>query len=426
MHNKGRVSNVMFDMSLRPQGAALGILLMLLFLLFVLLFLTLTVQPAQAQTFKVTYNFTGRQDGGTPVAGLTSDAAGNLYGGALYGGYWGGNCSNDGCGTVFKLSPKGSGWNITTLYTFTGESDGGYPYGRVIVGPDGSRYGMVGNGIVFNVRPASTACKSAPCPWTETVLYVTGDGADESKGDLTFDRAGNIYGTSPQQENVYELTHSDGGWAYSTLYSFTGGNDGYWPFDGVIFDQAGNLYGTTYQGGTYNWGTVFQLTPSANGWTEKVLYSFQGGNDGGLPLAGLVMDKSGNLYGATTSGSATGGTIFELTPSNGHWTFTVLHGFTGGYWSGPEAALVLDATGNLYGTKACYLNGCGDSYGYGAAFKLTAGNGGWSYTSLHDFTGGSDGGDPRGGVILDRNGNVYGTASAGGSYGYGVVWEITP
>ena len=428
MHHKARLPNAFFGTSLRPDSAALAILVLLLFLIFVFLFLTLTAQPAQAQTYKVIYNFTGGADGAGPVAGLTIDRAGNLYGTTLRGGYLGAPCQNGGCGTAFRLSRQGLGWDITTLYTFTGEDDGTLPYGRVIAGPYGSRYGIATNGTVFGVRVAPTTCQSPPCAWTESVLYVIGgDGGDMSAGDLTCDQAGNIYGTSADYSNVYELTPSGGNWTHNVLYSFAGGNDGRWPFAGVIFDRAGNLYGTTLYGGTYNWGTVFQLTPSRSGWTEKILYSFQGRSDGGLPMAGVVMDNSGNLYGATSSaGFGSGGTIFELTPSGGNWTFTLLHGFSGGFYSGPEARLVMDSAGNLYGTKACYLNGCGGNYGYGATFKLTSGSGGWSYTSLHNFAGGSDGGDPHGGVILAANGNVYGTTNVGGAYGYGVIYEITP
>jgi len=190
---------------------------------------------------------------------------------------------------------------------------------------------------------------------------------------------------------------------------------------GVIFHKAGNLYGTTISGGANECGVVFQLTPSASGWAESPLYAFQCGIDGS-PAAGVVFDSSGNLYGATyTGGSGGGGTVFELTPSNGSWSFTVLYSFTGNSACGPESNLTMDQAGNLYGTTVC-----DGAYGYGSVFKLKASGGGWTYTSVYDFKGGADGSYPNSGVLFDANGNLYGTASSGGAHGYGVVFEITP
>ena len=400
-------------------------------------------QSAQAQTFKVIHTFTGGADGRGPYAGLTADAAGNFYG--TTGGYGTG-------GTAFKLSKKGSGWVFNPLYAFRGGSDGAYPTARVIFGPDGSLYGTTveggvngcfnGCGTVFNLKPPATACKTALCPWTETVLYrFTGgsDGGQPSGVDLTFDQLGNIYGTTGAGGYqggdcsasggcgvVFELTPSNGGWTESVIYTFTGGSDGASPAAGVIFDQAGNLYGTTWTGGNPGCfaggcGTVFELTPSGSGWVVKVLYSFQGGSDGGDPNAGLMFDGSGNLYGTTTTGGLDNdGTVFELTPSGGGWTFDPLYSFTG-IW-GSSGSLVMDASGNLYGTTTD-----GGAYGYGSVFKLTPSGGSWTYTSLHDFPWYKDGGTLYGNVIFDASGNLYGTASAGGlDTGYGTVWEITP
>jgi uncharacterized repeat protein (TIGR03803 family) len=217
------------------------------------------------------------------------------------------------------------------------------------------------------------------------------------------------------------------------LYSFTGGADGGYPYAGLIFDNVGKLYGTTAYGGDlacstpYGCGTVFQLTPSGSGWTVNVLYSFQGESDGGFPLSGLIFDQAGNLYGTTAGGgTGNGGTTFELTPSKGvgPWTYTLVYRFSGDGSDGPLGTLVMDATGTLYGTVAGTPNECG------SVFKLTPSNGGWTYTSLHDFTDGSDGCQPVGNVTFDGNGNLYGTASSGGAQscpgGCGTVWEITP
>jgi uncharacterized repeat protein (TIGR03803 family) len=259
-----------------------------------------------------------------------------------------------------------------------------------------------------------------------------------------FDQAGNLYGTTSGGGGgncdsgygcgvVYELAASNGKWTEKVLYPFGGGADGAAPnLAAVIFDKAGNLYGTTYLGGDlgacygYGCGVVFQLTPSGSDWTEQVLYTFTGGNDGQKPVGGLIFDGSGNLYGSTsTSGTGDGGTVFELTPSNDNWVPSFLYSFQGG---GPYASLSMRAAGNLYGT-----DDGGGAYGDGSIFKLTPNaDGTWTYTSLHDFAGGSDGDGPISNVIFDAKGNLYGTAMSGGDlhcgggFGCGVIWEITP
>ena len=398
--------------------------------------LTVVIPSAQAQTYTDLYNFTNGTGGEGPVAGVTLDRGGNLYGTASYGG-------SGGRGTVYKLTHKSSGsWVFNPLYSFAGSTDGDEPQARVIFGPNGTLYGTttfggaVGYGTVFNLRPPAGVCKSVVCPWTETLLYsFTGhaDGAYPQYGDVVFDQAGNLYGTTATEGShgagvVYELTPSGGGWTESVLYNFAGGSkDGGVPYSGVIFDKAGNLYGTTTVGGIgHNLGTVYELTPEGSGWTEKVLYSFQGGSDGAYPYGGLIFDESGNLYGTTSLGGLDGGgTVYELMPSGGGWTETVLWNFSGD--AGPYSSLAMDAAGNLYGTT---YEDNGVNY-KGFVFKLTPSGGGWTYTDLHDFcseggSGCTDGENPIGGVALDASGNLYGTAYGAGKYGGGVVWEITP
>jgi uncharacterized repeat protein (TIGR03803 family) len=394
-------------------------------------------QAAQAQTFKVIHDFTGGQDGANPYAGLTMDQAGTLYGTTAGGGATGN-------GTVFKLAYKRSGWIFTPLYSFQGTPDGAIPSARVIIAPDGSFYGTTthggdtggncggqhrGCGTVFNLKPPVTACKTALCLWTETVLltFHFSNGAFPY-GDLVFDQAGNIYGTtgaggSGQYGTAYELTPLDGGWTQTLLPS-----PGLFHNSGVIFDKAGNLYGTSEAGGgggkncEFNsCGMVYQLSRFGSGWLANTVYAFQGGGDGEQPYAGLVIDSTGNLYGATTiKGSGQGGTVFELTPSGGGWIFKVLYSFAGS--GGPRDSLIMDAAGNLYGTtpsNGAYLNG--------SVFKLQPqSDGSWAYTSLWGFTGGPDGKTPYGGVILGKNGELYGTTYSDGAYGPGVVYEITP
>jgi len=255
-------------------------------------------------------------------------------------------------------------------------------------------------------------------------------------GGLIFDQAGNLYGTTRQGGAhgggvVFKLApNADGTWTESVLYDFcslTGCTDGADSAAGLILDQSGNLYGTTYGGGnsacTGGCGVVFELSPSGGIWTESVLYSFSGA-DGGNPLAGLVFDQTGNLCGTTVSGGTrNGGTVFKLTPkSGGGWTESVLHSFTGGGDGySPFGGVVFDHAGNLYGTT--YEGGHGS---VGTVFTLQPGSGGtWTEKVLHHFRAGTDGSYPHDGLILDSAGNLYGTTAAGGRYD-GVVFKLTP
>ena len=409
--------------------------------------LLLAVGAAQAQTFQVIHRFNGT-DGGNPHAGLTIDHAGNLYGTTEYGGTH--TCFDGvGCGTVFKLSPRGSGWALSKLYDFTGGNDQSFPESRVVFGPSGSLNGTTSNGefgagggpgTVFNLRPPANLCRSFTCPWTETVLfsfsYDSGTG-NLPMGDLAFDAVGNIYGTTfagGMLQNcsgggcgvVYELSQSGRDWTENILWAFMSEQDGAFPASGVIFDRAGNLYGTTI-GPQSGLGLIFELSPQGSGWTERVLYNLQG-NDGEHPYAGLISDAAGNLYGATEHGGVNfGGTVFALTASGGHWDFSLLASLVQGRGSfGPLQSLVMDSAGNLYG--ASRTDGVN---GLGSIFRLSPSHGGWIYTSLHDFAG-SDGYYPNGNLVLDANGNLYGTAFGGGNTGTGcsqecgVVFEITP
>lgn len=381
----------------------------------------------QAQTFTVLHTFTGQGDGTTPIAGLTMDRTGNLYG--TTAGFLG-----TGPGTVFKLSRAGTGWILKTLYAFQGGADGSAPQARVLFGPDGTLYGTttlggLGFGTVFNLRPSATACRSVQCPWTETVLYrFTGgsDGAYPQFGDLNFDATGNIYGTTSNGGSsncnqgcgvVFKLSRSGSGWTESVLHAFTG-TDGVNPYAGVIFDGAGNLYGTTLT-------TVYELMPSGSGWTETTQYTFRGQGDGETAYGGLIFDQQGNLYGTTYEGGGQNGgsTVYELQHTVGRWTHEVL-AVTG---AGATDTPTMDAMGHLYATYGgpFFAN-------FGSIFEVSPGNGGWTYTDLFDFGGNrlEDGFGPAGGVVLDASGNLYGTTFDGGDEncgeGCGVVWELTP
>lgn len=372
---------------------------------------------AQAQTFTTLYNFTGNTDGGMPSAGLSMDRAGNLYGTASAGGN---KSCRPTCGTVFKLTPKGSRWVFSRIYAFSGP-DGDTPQGGVIVGPDGNLYGTTmhggasGLGVVFRLQPPPTICKAVLCPWNETVLhsFSGADGASPYFGSLVFDKAGNIFGTATGGGAfglgaVYELSPSGGGWTQKVIYSFQPGQDAAYPYAGVVFDNAGNLYGTTTGGGTIGYGTVYELSPSNGGWTESVIYDFPGNSGGAEPFGGVIVDGSGNLYGTTFGGTTP---AFELSPGNGGWTLKVLHEFDA--YEGPAASLSFDSAGDLLGTVAM---------GTPEVFRLTPSNGQWTLTGFN----GSDGASPVSTVIEDAKGNLYATASVGGTSGQGVVFEIMP
>jgi uncharacterized repeat protein (TIGR03803 family) len=407
---------------LRPATAALAVAI-------VLAPAAAAPPAAQAQTYTVIHNFTGGIDGADPQAGLAMDRAGNFYGTTNGGG------AKD-LGAVFKLKYHGSAWVLSTLYSFGEvEFDGADPQGRVSIAADGTLYGttITGEsnvGTVFHLIPGAAAPKSALAAWNETILHKfseQGIDGQEPQGDLLFDQSGNIYGTTffgggHGNGVIYELTPSNGSWTENILYAARNNGDGMEARGGVISDAAGNLYGVFGYGGPDGRGAVYELSPSGSGWTEQTVYGFTGGTDGEFPFGGLIMDSAGNLYGTTSSsGSGGGGTVFELTPTNGAWTFNLLYSFSGENYDGPLDKLVMDAASNLYGTTS----GEG-AFGYGSVFKLTPSNGGWTYSSLHDFSGGSDGRYPVCSLVLDASGNLYGTASAGGQYDSGTVWEITP
>ncbi|MGA7463179.1 MAG: choice-of-anchor tandem repeat GloVer-containing protein [Candidatus Korobacteraceae bacterium] len=395
---------------------------------------------AQAQAFSVLHSFTGGGDGELPIAGVTVGPSGVLYGTAAGSG-------NLGYGTVFKLSLVNSSWVFSPLHKFTGGSDGAYSVGGVVIGPNGALYGTTwlggseDYGTVFELRPPLTACKAVLCYWNETVLYnFTGspDGGDPLYVNLAFDQAGDMYGTTsgggytdcyPDESScgtVFELTPSGGGWTESIIHDFGSGTDGWSPYSGVVLDTVGNVYGTTFYGGNggcapTGCGTVYQLMPSNGGWVENVLVNFDGTNGDG-PYSNLIMDGSGNLYGTTIGGGQNlYGVVYKLTPSDGGFTYSALYTFSS--FCDSRGGVALDAAGHFFGV--CY--GGGAHYD-GWIFELTNCSQTCTLTDLHDFSG-SDGNGPWGAPVLDANGNLYGTTLYGGTgcyEGCGVVWEITP
>ncbi len=404
--------------------------------------LAVLLQSAQAQTFTVIHSFNG-VDGAFPQSGLTIAGPGVFYGTTGEGGGIYGN--------VFRLAGSPSlGWTLSQLYYFTGETDGNELRSGVIIGPDHALYGSTirggtgagcakdptyGCGTVFRLAQPATAM----APWTENILYRFAGGSDGvyPQSDVSFDQWGNLYGTTwvggsgVSQDCpdgcgvVYQLRPSGGGWTESVVWTFRD-IDGEFFFSGVVADPSGNLYGVAALGGQYGRGAIYQLSPTASGWTHKTLYSFTGHADGGIPTGGLIFDASGNLYGTTsTGGSGGGGTVFELTPTHDGWNFNTLYTLPGDWLTrgGPSGKLVMDAAGNVYGTQ----NGEG-AHGRGSVFKLTHSTTGWSYASLYDFTAQADGGWPTGSLVLDAEGNIYGMTTYGGTSGCycGVIFKIAP
>jgi uncharacterized repeat protein (TIGR03803 family) len=329
---------------------------------------------------KVLLRFNGLP-GILPTAALILDAAGNLYGTASDA--LGGN------GMVFKLTPDANGkWSVSVLHAFAGGLDGEVPFGSLVSDAAGNLYG--------------------------TTSY--GGGYGSCTGVYNQSYCGTVFELSPPRTK-------GGKWKEKVLYHFKGGSDGGNPSASLILDAAGNLYSTTAIGGAYGWGTVFKLTHGSNGkWMESVLHSFDERTDGAEPFSALIFDKIGNLYGTTYSGASSRfGTVFKLAPSSDGWKETVLHTFNGGSDGGnPLGSLILDSAGNIYGATSGEV-----SNSSGTVFKLTPGLGSaWTETILYSFTGGGDGAFPNAPLIMDSRGNLYGAGGGGGALGIGVVFEV--
>ena len=344
----------------------------------------------------------GAPNGANPAGALIMDSSGNLYGTTSAGGAF-----NE--GTVFEVA-HGSG-AITTLASFNG-SNGAGPDGPLIMDSSGNLYGTTqgggasGDGTVFELVHGSGTI-------TTLASFNGTDGAGPD-GPLIIDSSGNLYGTTLEggasgDGTVFELVHGSG--TITTLASFNGTN-GEYPHSGVIMDGSGNLYGTTADGGASGDGTVFKLAKGSG--TITTLASFNGAN-GSSPEAGLIMDSSGNLYGTTASAGASDyGTVFELAKGSG--TITTLASFNGSNGAHPYDALLMDGSGNLYGTTET----AGASID-GTVFELAKGSG--TITALASFDGGN-GANPDSSVVMDSSGNLYGTAAGGGPYGEGTVFEL--
>lgn len=372
------------------------------------------VNTALAQTEKALYNFcslSACSDGQYPEVPLIEDSQGNFYGSTYEGGA-------HNAGTVFKLA-RGGG--LTVLYSFGATStDGIEPVGSLVRDSKGNLYGATAaggvnrSGAVFKISPDGT----------ETIVHSFGASASDGLypvSGLAIDGQGNIYGTTSYggkgfgAGTVYKVSAQG---SYSIVHYFVGGGDGLRPMAPLALDQQGNLYGTTELGGAFGEGSVFKI---ASGGKESILHSFSATGaakaDGVFPEGGLVVDAQGNLYGTTYNGGAFHtGVVFKLTPAG---TETVLHSF-GGTGDGlhTQAALIIDGSGNLYGTSFQ-----GGAFGAGIVFKLDSlGN----ETILHSFGSGTDGAYPHAALLMDSLGNLYGTTEQGGTSNGGTVFEVMP
>ncbi len=390
---------------------------------------------AQINNERLLYSFRGGSDGKVPESGLIADKKGAFYGTTYFGG-------NPGGGTVFKLTPDLRKYSESVLYTFQGGSDGYTPAAGVIMDTSGALYGTTQSGgknygTVYKLTPSASG-------YTESVLYAFGGGTDGDTPDagLIVDAKGALYGTTDRGGNsagcasqagcgtVFRLTPQGSKYSESVIYSFQGGTDGGNPrYSGLITDRNGALYGTTLGGGASDGcGTAFKLTPQGTNYRESVLYRFQGGSDGCWPEAGVIMNTNGALYGTTSGGGGGGcngygcGTAFKLTPNGKQYRESVLYSFQGGSdGASPLAGLIMGASGALYGTT--YHGGF---LGVGVVFKLTPSGGSYTESVLHSLDDKpNDGSEPAASLFAGARGELYGTAVLGGAAGAGTVFKLT-
>src|SRR5438094_8178831 len=275
---------------------------------------------------------------------------------------------------------------------------------------------------------------AATATTTDVIFSCEEDEGEYADTDLETDSAGNIYGTTVLggdfgSGTVFKLSPTPTGWVHTVLYSFTSGADGGEPYKGVTVDREGNLYGAAVTGGSGSCeggcGVVYKLTNSGGTWTQAVIHAFSGGDDGAGPGSRVTVDQSGNVYGMTPTGGASGlGTIYKIHQvANGTWTFRVIHTFTGGSDGGSgSAGRMILRKGRLYGAATT-----GGAYGSGVVFELTPrGVGDWHFRTIYSFQGQPDGSFPYGALLFDRSGNVYGTTYYGGANGIGAVYKLSP
>ena len=326
----------------------------------------------------------------------------------------------------FMLAGTGLAASTETVLHLFGPGEGADLESRLVFDRAGNLYGttyaggLYTFGTVFELSPVLGG-------WSLTTLYNFPGGVNGGYplGGVTLDANGNLYGTTGSGAAgghglVYKLTPGSGGWTPSVLYNFMGGNDGGGPYGEVVFDAAGNLYGTANGYGAHNFGVVYELKPSGGVWTQTVLHAFAGSSDGDYPIAGVTFDSHGNLFGMTGGGV---GTVYKLTHiSNGRWTYKLVFDFgsPGSQGQTPQGVPVFDAAGRIYG--ATYTG----SNATGYVFQLSCCSRGlYKEKPLYAFTGGVDGGNPAAGLAIDTLGNLYGTTQFGGTNRTGVAFKLS-
>jgi uncharacterized repeat protein (TIGR03803 family) len=366
--------------------------------------------------------------------GLVLDAEGNLYSTTSQSGP---------AGEVFELKQSSpNNWTLLILYTFAGGVDGAYPHQNLVLDSLGNLYGVTEQGGTPNTCYGGNGCGTVyqltPQPggyWQHTILYTFKSAHDGAQPNgLLRDQLGNLYGTTLIGGDVYcqiefgvtgcgtvfALTSNPAGeWNHYRLAAFHVG-DGREPQGTLVSDVAGNLYGISYAGGTYDGGIAFKLSPApGHGWKESILHSFGGSDDGAQPSGGLIWDEAGNLFGVTSGGNgkSVNGTVFQLSPNiDGTWKEAVIHRFDYANGAYPTARLLIDSDGNLYGTTRYGGTKCGpEGGGCGVVFELSPRNGNWPETVLYAFGWPPDGSQPETPVVMDNEGNLYGSTYGGGS-----------
>ena len=375
---------------------------------------------AQTYTFNVLYPFNGTS-GAEPKGTLVSDASGNLYGTTEKGGA-------DNYGTVFELVNNAGTYAEQVLYSFTGGSDGEYPSAGLTMDASGNLYGIAAGGTAGVFELVNTG--GGTFSYRQVYSFTSQSDGTGPEGNLALDSNGDLFGVTASGGSnyglVYELVNSGGVYSEKILYAFSGGADGSIPDAGVTLDSRGNIYGTTVEGGADGWGAVYELVNNGGAYSEETLYSFTDGSDGASPQAGVTLDARGDIFGTTQGdGTTTLGFVFELVNSSGTYTETTLHAFSNANNDGkaPESAVVMDANGNLFGTTEYGGGSANDGTVYELVYSSSTG----SYTEqiLYAFTGGTDGDQPTAGLFLDSSGDLFGSSPKGGSSGDGVTWELS-
>jgi uncharacterized repeat protein (TIGR03803 family) len=376
----------------------------------------------------VVYNFTGGNDGGNAATGVVFDGQGNAYGTTVVGGIFG-------CGTVFKLIPGSGQWTRKTLWNFSCGLDGKNPHGGVTFDKNGNLYGTTvagGNGGICTGDGCGVVFRISTHGGLRVLYNFTGGDDGFGPGSpVVFDSAGKLYSTAPdggkhKKGVVFQLSFQHNHWVQTVIHAFTGHADGGIGSLGplLIDNSTGTIYGVTEIDGSHNAGTAYKIVPAGGGtWTFTTIWGFRGTPDAGYPYGGLIADSHGNLFGTTYYGGANNlGSVFELKP-NQHGTYNerVLYSFKGGKdGSLTTTTLIADGSGNLDGTTS----GGGGSCDCGTIFKLTPSG---TESILHRFgSSNTDAKYPYYGLTPDANGNLFTSTVAGGLYGQGTVYGITP